>query len=72
MVEVGTKVQRARDNVPATLSVTGIVAARFGDIDLTRSRPRAICVVLGQHPDSGPQPITRWQLGDDLDTAVLD
>jgi hypothetical protein len=71
VVGVGAKVQRARDNVAAALLISGSVTARLRDVDLTGARPWAVCVVLGQHPNSGPQPVTRRQLGDDLDSAVL-
>ena len=48
------------------------VAARLHDVYLARRGPRAVDVVDGHHPDSGPQPIAARQLRGDLNAPVFD
>lgn len=71
-VGIWAKVQRAVDNVVAPRRVREVVAARGCDVDFARPRPLAVDLVDGQHPDGGPQPVARRQLGDDFDPPVLD
>ncbi len=42
----------------------------LGDVDLARQRVGPVVVVLGQHPDGGPHPLSRWQLRPHLDAAI--
>ena len=69
---VRTPVESRRDYIVSTLLVGVVVPAGLANIDLTRLRPWSIGVVHWQHPNCGPQPVTRRKLGGDLDTAVLD
>lgn len=67
--------QRARKLLDANLLPVrheSLVAARLQDVNLTRKRPRAVLVQLRLHPQGGPQPVARWQLGADLDASVLE
>lgn len=49
-----------------------VVASGLNDIDLTGSWPLAIVVLSWEHPDSWPEPVTLWQLGLNLNSAVLE
>ncbi len=53
-----------------TASAAIAVTARFHDVDFAGCRPATVCLISGQHPNSGPNPVTFRQLGNDLDTAV--
>ena len=69
---VGTKVKSARGDIVSTLGVSVVVSTRLHDVNFTRAGPFAIDVVLGQHPNSRPQPVTSRKLGLNLNTAVFD
>lgn len=64
-----TPVERGGYNVVAAKRVGVVVASGFGDVDLAGCRPWAICVVHGQKPDSGPEPVAAGKLSNDLDPA---
>lgn len=51
-------------NVIATLGVTSVITARLHDVNFARGRPLAICVVNGEHPDCGPEPVSGREFGD--------
>lgn len=57
-------------DVAATFAVLAAVATRLHDIDLATPRPLAVDVVLGHHPDRGPEPITLGKLCNNLDLTV--
>ena len=69
---VGTPVERAGDNVVSAGRIAVIVASGLGNIDFARLGPRPECVVDGQHPDGGPEPVTDRHLGYNFDTTVFD
>jgi len=69
---VGTPVESAAHDIVAALSVGVVVSAGLHDINFTRTRPGTVYIVLGQHPDGGPQPVTLRELGLDLDATELD
>ena len=49
-----------------------VVSARLHNVDLTGSRPVHIDVVLGKHPNRGPEPVALGKLSLHLNAAVLD
>ena len=69
---IGTPVESAGDNVVSAGRIAVVVASRFGDIDFARCGPSPECVVDGQHPNGGPEPVALWHGGYDFDPTVLD
>ena len=67
---VGSPMESAGDNVVSAGRIGVIIAARLGDIDFAGCGPRSECIVDGQHPDGGPEPVTLWHFGYNLDTTV--
>jgi len=57
-------------NVATTFAVLAAVATGLHDVDLTTPWPLAVDVVLGHHPDRGPEPISLRKLSDNLDLTV--
>lgn len=72
VVCVWSPVERGRDDVVAAFGVCVVVTAGFHDVDLTGCWPVAVNIVLWQHPDRRPKPVTLGQLSLDFDTSVLD
>jgi hypothetical protein len=60
------------EGVAATSGAVNTVTAGFNDVDFTGSGPGAVFVVLGKHPDGGPEPITLGELCNNLNAAVLE
>ena len=69
---VGAPVQRARDDVVAALGVGVVVASRLGNVDFAGLGPWAVLGFDRQHPDTGPEPVSSWEVGGDFDASVLD
>jgi hypothetical protein len=69
---VRAEVQSTGCDVVSALCIGVVISARLHDVDLTGSRPVAINVVLGQHPNRGPEPVALGKLSLHLNAAVLD
>ncbi len=69
---VGTPVESAGDNVVSAGRIGVIVASGLSNINFARCGPRPECVVDGQHPDGGPEPVTLRHCGYNFDTTVFD
>jgi hypothetical protein len=68
----GSPMHRRADDIVAKRILLSIVAPRFHDVDLSAAWPVSIHRVLGHHPDGRPHPVSGWQLGYHLNSAVLD
>ena len=69
---IGTPVEGASDNVVPARRIAVVVTSRLSDINFARCGPGSECVVDGQHPDGGPQPVTHWHRSYNFDTTVFD
>jgi len=69
---VGTKVQRAGDVVYTSFGVAWGIAACFSNVNLTGARPLAVYIILGQHPNGRPKPISAGEFGNNFKPAVFD
>lgn len=69
---VRTPVKSAGDNIVSAGRVCVIIASGLSDVDFAGSGPRPKCIIDRQQPDGGPQPISHWHCGYDLDTAILE
>ncbi|KAI1040108.1 hypothetical protein LB505_011315 [Fusarium chuoi] len=58
--------------VPAPIVISVIIPAHHPDINLARRRPSAVVVLGWEHHELREQPISRCELGDDLDAAIAD
>jgi len=68
----GSPMQSGGELVVATSSARGVVTARLHDVDLTGCGPSAISLILGKHPNSGPEEVTLRKLCFDFDLSVLE
>mmetsp|Transcript_21714 Transcript_21714/g.40677 ORF Transcript_21714/g.40677 Transcript_21714/m.40677 type:complete len:237 (-) Transcript_21714:450-1160(-) len=68
----GRSVTIASHVLPGTGDVARGVAARLHDVNLSRGWPRSVHVVLGQHPNRGPEPVASGKGRANLDPPVLE
>ncbi len=68
----GSPVEGGSELVVAAGGARSVVTARLHDVNLTRGRPSAICLILGKHPNGGPQEITLGELSLDLNLSILE
>lgn len=69
---VWTPVESTSDDVVSASRIAVVVTSGLANIDFARCGPRSECVVDGQHPDGGPEPVTLGHCGYDFDTTVFD